>query len=386
MGETLTSIMSNRHEMSAKLKDTSGYLAIALDNMARGVSMYDERQRLILCNKMYGELYGIPKNLTQPGTPLSAIIRWYIRTETGNDGAVDVSGQLEWIKREVAILAQGKTTSRVQKLFNGRTIKITTQPLPNGGWVDVQEDMSAEACEGCAGNRDAAVSPRDPLTGLLNRQGFADAFAELMRQGGNRQGCVVHVVDVGAFQSLKGTHGFDVRDAFLKEFGRALNRAIESPSGPLRIDGDVFAVLQTGLLDQESATLAGRRLETTLSAPFSVFGHDIDAEATVASLYVSSRESNGDQALMDALKLLLVQAQRRRQETENNLDSSEAEGVPAEDGRAEEAPPKTGQEENVSEETSSSEGAGFGAVLSKVGDDFRSKLMSLNGGQSKSGT
>jgi len=31
--------------------------------------MFDAEQRLIVCNKIYRDIYGLPPELTQPGTP-----------------------------------------------------------------------------------------------------------------------------------------------------------------------------------------------------------------------------------------------------------------------------------------------------------------------------
>lgn len=44
------------------------YLEVALNNMGRGITMFDAEQRLILCNEAYRELYDLPVELTRPGT------------------------------------------------------------------------------------------------------------------------------------------------------------------------------------------------------------------------------------------------------------------------------------------------------------------------------
>jgi PAS domain-containing protein len=40
-----------------QLEQVNGWFEIALDNMARGLSMFDSQQRLIVCNKVYREIY-----------------------------------------------------------------------------------------------------------------------------------------------------------------------------------------------------------------------------------------------------------------------------------------------------------------------------------------
>jgi PAS domain-containing protein len=55
------------------------WLEVALNNMARGLSMFDAQQRLILCNKVYREIYSLPEDLTRPGTPLADIVRYHVK-------------------------------------------------------------------------------------------------------------------------------------------------------------------------------------------------------------------------------------------------------------------------------------------------------------------
>ena len=38
-----------------------------------------------------------------------------------------------------------KTSSRVDKLADGRLIKVTRDPMPGGGWVAIHEDVTEQA-------------------------------------------------------------------------------------------------------------------------------------------------------------------------------------------------------------------------------------------------
>src|SRR6185312_2142938 len=58
----------------AEVERLNAQFAIALSNMAHGLSMYDGDMRLIVCNARYAEIYGIPPELTRPGTPYHAIV------------------------------------------------------------------------------------------------------------------------------------------------------------------------------------------------------------------------------------------------------------------------------------------------------------------------
>jgi len=86
-------------------------LDVALNNMGRGLSMFDAEARLIVCNKLYREIYSLPKALTRPGTPLAAILRYHVKNETGRDDPQELERQRKWIKTHVAKLALGKSFS-----------------------------------------------------------------------------------------------------------------------------------------------------------------------------------------------------------------------------------------------------------------------------------
>jgi PAS domain-containing protein len=62
-------------EQSKQLEDLNHRLDVALNNMGRGLSMFDVAARLIVCNKLYREIYDLPEELTRPGTPLANIVR-----------------------------------------------------------------------------------------------------------------------------------------------------------------------------------------------------------------------------------------------------------------------------------------------------------------------
>ena len=80
-------------EQKKKLEQLNSWFDIALNNMVRGLSMFDAQQRLIVCNKSYREMYALPEELTPPGTPLAEIVRYHVKHETGRDGAEEVAKQ-----------------------------------------------------------------------------------------------------------------------------------------------------------------------------------------------------------------------------------------------------------------------------------------------------
>src|SRR5690606_501382 len=99
----------NAASATNQLTRLNQWLEVALNNMARGLSMFDSEQRLLLCNKVYRQIYDLPEELTKPGTPLAHIVRFHVTHETGRDGPKERAAQRQWIDSHLAELAKGES-------------------------------------------------------------------------------------------------------------------------------------------------------------------------------------------------------------------------------------------------------------------------------------
>jgi diguanylate cyclase (GGDEF)-like protein/PAS domain S-box-containing protein len=130
---------------SERLIKANMILLTALNNMRRGLSMFGPDQNLIICNKQYREMYDLPAELCRPGTPLQDIIRFFVERDLGHPaGEKDLSEQKKWIEDHVKRLAGQEYYCHEQRLNDGRIVLVTYEPLPGGGWVDLQEDVTAQ--------------------------------------------------------------------------------------------------------------------------------------------------------------------------------------------------------------------------------------------------
>jgi diguanylate cyclase len=108
-----------------------------------------------------------------------------------------------------------------------------------------------------------ATARRDPLTGLANRLGFAEAFAA--RDTAAAPHCIA-LCDIDRFKRINDEHGHGVGDRVLVAIGRSLSEMCDGHVVS-RHGGEEFAVLlggielpqAIGLLDGTRATVAGRR-------------------------------------------------------------------------------------------------------------------------------
>ncbi len=58
-----------------ELAQIRGWFDLALNNMLRGLSVFDAEARLLFCNDTYKEIYELPDHLALRGAPLAEIVR-----------------------------------------------------------------------------------------------------------------------------------------------------------------------------------------------------------------------------------------------------------------------------------------------------------------------
>ena len=91
----------------------------------------------------------------------------------------------------------------------------------------------------------------DPLTGLFNRRGFAEAARQLMQARARRaQPVTVLVFDLDHFKSINDRFGHAVGDEALKLFASLAGSKVRSTDFVARLGGEEFAAIIPGALDE----------------------------------------------------------------------------------------------------------------------------------------
>lgn len=109
---------------------------------------------------------------------------------------------------------------------------------------------------------------RDPLTGLLNRRGLAQAFELLGSQrsldGGSL--CCVYL-DLDDFKQVNDRLGHVIGDACLQHFAHVLMATLRREDVVARVGGDEFVVLLPQVSGHEAAALVYRVKEALVRRP-----------------------------------------------------------------------------------------------------------------------
>ena len=128
--------------------------------------------------------------------------------------------------------------------------------------VDVTEARREQA-------RLRLASQTDPLTQLLNRNGFEEGARSLLAAPpGQRVGLLY--LDLDRFKPVNDLHGHPTGDALLKAVALRLRHALRPADLVARLGGDEFAVLLPQLHDAADAATVSAKLLQAISAPYHI--------------------------------------------------------------------------------------------------------------------
>ncbi len=130
--------------------------------------------------------------------------------------------------------------------------------------------------------REQRAATTDALTGLLNRRGFEERFAEELARA-ERHGEVLSllVIDCDGLKTINDLDGHTTGDRALQQLAASAraNKRVSDPAA--RFGGDEFAIVLAGA-DANEATEIAERIRTTLAAEPLGSGHHLTASIGLA--------------------------------------------------------------------------------------------------------
>ncbi|HEX2539347.1 MAG TPA: EAL domain-containing protein, partial [Pseudolabrys sp.] len=112
-------------------------LDAAVASMPHGLLLFDAEGRIVVCNRSYLEMYGIPPHALSRGDTLQTVLDVRKRTGTFED---DVEAYCE---QRFAEIGRGVAFETIFPLPDGRAIRIINHPVEDGGWISLHEDITA---------------------------------------------------------------------------------------------------------------------------------------------------------------------------------------------------------------------------------------------------
>jgi diguanylate cyclase (GGDEF)-like protein len=281
------------HRMISSLKQrSSDHLYAALEGMPQGLSMFDDDQRLIVCNEKYAAMYGLEAGLTEPGTPVRAIL------ERRSENGTAVINADHFVDDGMAFALQPTAVSVEHQLEDGRIIALTKAPLNTGGAVTIHMDVTEKRN---SEKQIAFLAHHDALTGLANRVQLREHIEKILhhvKRGGKAS---VLCLDLDNFKIVNDTLGHSVGDALLCAVSKRLRDLVRDTDLVSRTGGDEFSIVQSGAEPPMAAAAAlAARIVEALSVPFELGDHHVVIGSSVGVAIAPDDGDDVDQLLKNA--------------------------------------------------------------------------------------
>ena len=285
-------------QKKGELERVNLQLDAAVNNMPLGLSMFDAQDRLLVCNKRYADMYGLPGALMRPGTARCAI--WNYRERMGarhysRDGDAEAGPE--------------QSHSMIIEFADGRFISVSRQPLQGGGWVSLHEDITERRRQELA---IAHLARHDVLTNLANRALFREHLQQALLRLRRGQGFAVFCLDLDRFKAVNDTLGHPVGDILLKQVSERLLGCVRQGDLVARLGGDEFAIIQDHVRSADSSEVLAARIVEAIAQPYEIGGHRIEISASIGMTLAPRDGCDADQLLKNAdLALYRTKAEGR---------------------------------------------------------------------------
>jgi len=280
--------ISQSKEQKARLRQTNLRLDAALDNMSQGLCLFDAQNRLEVVNRRFYEIFGLSRNLIEPGTEFQKILDL---SKARNQQASKAPAQL--LADQAEFMKRRETGTHYYELNDGRVIASVCSATSNGGWVatfeDVTERRQAEA-------KIMHMARHDALTDLPNRVLFREKMEQALARGEN---LAILFLDLDRFKTVNDSLGHPVGDALLCAVTKRLQKAVRGSDMVARLGGDEFAIVQMGAEPSQASELAGRVIDA-ISEPFDISGNQVVIGVSVGIAVAPADGEQPDQLLRNA--------------------------------------------------------------------------------------
>ncbi|MDV6330664.1 putative bifunctional diguanylate cyclase/phosphodiesterase [Asticcacaulis sp. 201] len=278
----------------------------ALDAMPQALSLFDSGECLVVCNKMFRQLYALPADFKPEGRRLTDILAHSLLGDGAGtmDAATRLQGQLAMMAHiGIPVSIAGKIE---QTWPSGQVIRISRNPVDDGGFIDLTADITESHS---ASARIAHMAHYDTLTDLPNRTLFHERLAAAVNRCGrsrNRRFALL-CMNLDRFKVVNDTLGYPVGDALLIQAAERLRSLLRVDDLVARLSGDEFSLLVTNVKRAGDVHRLADRIISRLSAPYHIKGHQVVVGVSIGIEFSDDATLSADDYLRNA-DLALSQA------------------------------------------------------------------------------
>lgn len=284
-----------------ELRDATARLTDAVENISEGFALWDDQDRLIMCNSRYRKVYREVADLLDSGLAFEDFLRaCYDR------GVFPLVGRdIEGALKKHQSRHRTSVSAYEQQLGNGRWVRISKRRTEAGHIVgivsDVTERKEAEA-------KIKQMESEDGLTRLPNRAFFQSSLESAIANA-RRTGRVTALLllDLDHFKEVNDNLGHQSGDQLLQQVSRRIYNCARVTDTVARLGGDEFAIVATNIRTDDGVTVLAERIIDALSKPFACGGHDVRIGVSIG-ISVFPQDADQPDILMRTADLALYKA------------------------------------------------------------------------------
>lgn len=267
----------------------------ALNNMVQGLLMFDSAGALIVSNRRFNEMFGLPseewKTLALGLTILQVIDLVDRLTNVAMKNRSQNVAELQNIldRRQAGVI--------VFERADGRTYCASCSPMADGGFVITLEDTTEQRR---TQNQISHMAHYDALTDLPNRVLFYEKMEELLIRAPQSRPFAVLSLDLDHFKNVNDTLGHPIGDKLLQAAAVRMRGCIRKNDIVARLGGDEFAIVQVTFARPQDATSLATRLIDAVSAPYQLGGHQVVVGTSIGIAIAPGDGTAPDQLMKNA--------------------------------------------------------------------------------------
>ena len=231
-----------------------------LSDIDQGVQIIGPDLEVVLVNTTFASIYGLPRELCQPGTPYTKLVRYV--AEMGVFGEVDVEQE---VANRTAMVRRGDSYTTEFSLPDGRVILSRERALRGGGYFSLHTDVTEERQE------IDRLRWTDRVTGLPNADEMrARGKERLLKAQEAGAGAAVLQVQIDRFSRINEAYTAAVGDQLLGQVAARIQGAVRGVDYVARSGSYHFVVVATAPNAKVIAAQIASAIRMVMVEPFNL--------------------------------------------------------------------------------------------------------------------
>ena len=232
----------------------------ALSDIDQGVQIIGPDLEVVFVNTTFASFYGLPRELCQPGTPYTKLVRYV--AEMGVFGEVDVEQE---VANRTAMVRRGDSYTTEFSLPDGRVILSRERALRGGGYLSLHTDVTEERQES------DRLRWTDRVTGLPNADEMrARGKERLLKAQEAGAGAAVLQVQIDRFSRINEAYTAAVGDQLLGQVAARIQGAVRGVDYVARSGSYHFVVVATAPNAKVIAAQIASAIRMVMVEPFNL--------------------------------------------------------------------------------------------------------------------